>query len=103
MWRMDHVRREAELRVEREPSMDEHRAFADLSEGERDRALARFRILQPFLDGQTSLTAIGREQAVTLRTLQRWVTHYRRDGLVGLARKGRADRGQRRMDPELQR
>src|SRR5919202_5149261 len=89
--------------MERVPSMEQHRALADLSEGERDQALARFRILQPFLDGQTSLTAIAQEQAVTLRTLQRWVTHYRRDGLVGLARKGRTDRGQRRMDPELQR
>jgi putative transposase len=83
--------------------MDQHRALADLSESERDQAVARFRILQPFLDGQTSLTAIAREQAVTLRTLQRWVTRYRSDGLVGLARKGRTDRGQHRMDPELQR
>jgi putative transposase len=55
------------------------------------------------LDGQTSLTAIAQQQALTLRTLQRWVVRYRSDGLVGLARKGRTDRGQRRMDPTLQR
>ena len=54
-----------DLTVEQPP------ALADLSEGERDQALARFRILQPFFDGRTSLTAIAREQAVTLRTLQR--------------------------------
>ena len=77
MWRMDRARREPELRVERALSMDQPRALADLSEGERNQALARFRILQPFFDGQTSLTAIARKQAVTLRTLQRWVTGSR--------------------------
>ena len=60
-------------------TVEQPRALADLSEGERDQALARFRILQPFLDGRTSLTVIAREQAVTLRTLQRWVAHYRSD------------------------
>ena len=68
--------------------MDQPQALAELSEGERDQALTRFRILQPFLDGQTSLTAIAQQQALTLRTLQRWVVRYRSDGLVGLARKG---------------
>ena len=60
-------------------TVEQPQALADLSEGERDQALARFRILQPFLDGRTSLTVIAREQAVTLRTLQRWVAHYRSD------------------------
>ncbi len=83
-------------------TVEQPRALADLSEGERERALARFRILQPFLDGQTSLTAIAQEQVITLRTLQRWVARYRSNGLVGLVRHRRTDRGLRRMDLQLQ-
>jgi len=83
--------------------VDEPRALAELSKGERDRALTRFRILQPFLEEEASLTAIAQEQAVTLRTLQRWLARYRVDGLTGLVRHRRADRSQRRMDLQLQR
>jgi putative transposase len=82
--------------------MTELPALAALSEAERTQALARFRILQPYLEEQTSLTAIAQEQAVTLRTLQLWLARYRIAGLVGLVRKPRADRGQRRLEPALQ-
>ena len=34
--------------------------------------------------------------------MQRWLHRYRTDGLAGLARTRRADRGQRRLAPELQ-
>lgn len=83
--------------------MDSSLTLTELSEAEREQALARFRILQPFLEGQTTLTAIAEAQGVQLRTLQRWVARYRADGLVGLARKRRSDRGQHRVDPEVQR
>ncbi len=33
---------------------------------------------------------------MSVRTLQRWVAQYRRDGLASLVRKPRADRGERR-------
>lgn len=39
-----------------------------------------------------------------LRTMRRWAARYQQQGLVGLARKSRADRGQhRRCVPELAR
>lgn len=79
--------------------MDEPPALVELSETELAQALARFRILQPYLEGQTSLTAIAQDQAVTLRTLQRWVARYRGEGISGLIRKGRADQGAHRLDP----
>lgn len=82
--------------------MDEPLTLMELNEAERELALAQFRILQPFLEGQTTLTAIAEEQGVALRTLQRRVARYRTDGLAGLVRKRRSDRGERRMDPELQ-
>ena len=91
--------------------MDKPPALTELSETEREQALARFHILQPFLEGRTTLSAIAQrvcstithEQTVPLRTLERWVANYRRDGLVGLVRRRRADRGQRRVAPEVQR
>jgi putative transposase len=83
--------------------MDEIPALTTLSPAEREQALTRFQLLQPFLAGQTSLTTLAQDQTVTLRTLQRWVTRYRAEGLVGLARQRRSDQGQRRLDPAVQR
>src|SRR2546428_8146039 len=73
-----------------------------LTEEERARALGRYRLLQPHLEGGVSLTALARTHAVPLRTAQRWVTRYRQDGLAGLGRHARADRGKsRRCPPQL--
>ncbi len=82
--------------------MDERLALTALSEAEREQAWHRFQVLQPYLDGQQSLAAIAQEQAVTPRTLQRWVARYQEAGLVGLVRKRRSDRGQRRVEADLQ-
>ncbi len=41
--------------------------------------------------------------ALPLRTLQRWLQRYRAEGLAGLTRIPRADRGQHRLSPDLQR
>jgi putative transposase len=83
--------------------MDKTPALATLSPAEREQALTRFQLLQPFLEGQTSLTNLAQGQTITLRTLQRWVTRYRAEGLVGLVRQRRSDQGQRRLDPAVQR
>lgn len=71
--------------------MDDSQTPTELSEIERERALARYRIVQPFLEGRSSLTAIAREQGFKLRTLQHWVARYRQQGLRGLARQKRSD------------
>jgi len=83
--------------------VDPPRVPPELSESEREQALTHYRILQPYLDGRLSLAAISRGQKVTLRTLQRWVARYQEEGLAGLARKRRPDRGQRRMPAEIRR
>jgi putative transposase len=82
--------------------VDDPSPLTKLSEAERAQAFARFQLLHLFLEGQTSLTAIAQDQAVTLRTLQRWVSRYREDGLAGLVRKRRSDQGKHRLDPVLQ-
>ncbi|MHB8629967.1 MAG: transposase [Aggregatilineales bacterium] len=79
-----------------------HPLLVELSEGERTRALARYRILEPYLSGGVSLSRVAREQGLGLRTLQRWVQAYRRDGLAGLVKKKRSDRGQHRLPLILQ-
>lgn len=62
-----------------------------LSNAERLTALERYRIIRPFLDAQTSLTAAAQNQGISLRSAQRWVESYRRQGLIGLTRKIRTD------------
>jgi putative transposase len=76
--------------------------LATLTEEERARALVRYHLLQPHLEGGVALTTLARAHAVPLRTAQRWVTRYRQEGLAGLVRHARADRGRpRRCAPQL--
>jgi putative transposase len=72
-----------------------------LSEEERAAALDRVRLLQPFLDGEVQLTRLARDHGIPLRTARRWLMQYRRDGLAGLGRKPRGDRGTHRFPDEL--
>lgn len=44
---------------------------------------------------------MARDRGVALRTARRWAAQYRREGLAGLARKGRSDRGKRRLSDTL--
>ena len=63
--------------------------------------MARFRLLQPYLEEGVPLARIAREQGIVLRTAQRWLRRYRAQGLVGLARQPRIDRGRRAFPPDL--
>ena len=68
----------------------------ELFEGQRRRAMECYRKLRPHLEGDQPLTRVARELGLPLRTMQRWVSRYRRFGLAGLTRAGRADQGKRR-------
>src|SRR3954468_6265006 len=72
-----------------------------LSEAERARAFERFQLLRPSLEKGVPLARVARDRGVALRTARRWVAQYRREGLVGLARKERSDRGNRRLPDPL--
>src|SRR5262249_43805745 len=76
-------------------------SFAAFSEPERSAALERFHVIRPFLEDGVSLSRIAREQRIRLRTAQRWVRRYRKDGMAGVARTGREDREQPRRAPSL--
>jgi putative transposase len=73
------------------------------SEADRSQAHARFALLQPYLESGVPLRQLAHMHGVPLRTLQRWLQHYREHGLAGLARMPRKDRGHRQLPPDLQR
>jgi putative transposase len=76
--------------------------LAALSPDERTRALERYRMLQPCVEHNVPLTRVARHHNVPLRTAQRWLAQYRRDGFAGLARRERRDRRQPHgLPPEL--
>src|SRR3954468_5272801 len=77
--------------------------LSGLSEIERTRAFERFELLRPSLEGEVPLAQVARDRGIPLRTARRWAGQYRRDGLAGLARKGRSDRGKRHLSDALRR
>jgi putative transposase len=73
-----------------------------LSAAARQQAMARFQIIQPFLERGVPLPELARHHGVALRTAWRWVQRYRTGGLVALSRTRRAGRGiPRRVTPDL--
>ena len=72
-----------------------------LSEPQRQRAMERFRLLQPALEEGVPLAEVARAQAIPYRTAKRWMQQYRHEGLAGLVRHPRPDRGQRRLPERL--
>src|ERR1039458_2237896 len=73
--------------------MDE---LAGLTEEARKRALDRFHLLQPHLENDRPLKAVAAAAGIPFRTAHPPVALYRKFGLAALARKNRADRGERR-------
>src|SRR5512142_1650606 len=72
-----------------------------LSEAERALAFERFELLRPALEGGVPLARVARHRGIALRTAQHWARQHRRDGLAGLARKVRSDRGKRHLSDTL--
>ena len=62
-----------------------------------DPAMERYRIIESYLEGARTLASVATEAEITLRTAQRWVERYRRDGLASLVRRQRVDQGSRRV------
>ena len=75
--------------------------LSGLSDTDRSRAFERFQLLRPSLEEGVALARVARDRGVALRTARRWAAQYRREGLAGLARKERSDRGKRRLSDTL--
>jgi putative transposase len=80
------------------------RPLVALTPAQQVQAMERYEILQPHVEYGAPLPDLARHGDIALRTLERWLAHYRREGLAGLARHRRRDRGQQRgLQPELRR
>lgn len=75
--------------------------LSDLSEAERALAFERFELLRPAFEEGIPLARVACDRGLALRTARRWSAQYRREGLAGLVRKGRSDRGKRRLSDTL--
>jgi len=61
----------------------------------------RFDVLRPHLEDGVSLALAARTAGVPVRTARRWLARFQLDGVAGLCRAERIDRGQRRLPAEL--
>jgi len=52
----------------------------------------KFKIIEPFLNGEKKLRDIEKETEVSYATLKRWVKSYKEDGIDGLNKKERIDK-----------
>lgn len=65
------------------------------------RAMARFAVLRPHLEDDVPVSCAAEVAGVPVRTVRRWLSRFRRDGMAGHARMERVDRGRRRLPEEL--
>jgi putative transposase len=70
--------------------------LSELTEEQRADAYRRYEIVREHVEERIPQTVVAREHGMSLSSVQRWVRQYREDGLCGLARQPRVDRGKRR-------
>jgi putative transposase len=71
--------------------------ITEFSEDELKLAYDRLSIIKPYLEDGVKIIKISEISKVSTRTLYRWVSNYKKDGLSGLIDKNRSDKGKRRM------
>ena len=89
-------------------SNDDVPLLAELTESEREEAMHRYEIIEPLLEVGKPTAKMWQEAArkgsCSVKTLRRWCQNFAAHGLIGLARKRRVDKEQRRTVPiEMQR
>jgi putative transposase len=57
-------------------------SLASLSDRQREQAMVRFAVLQPYLEKNIPLARAVRDGDVALRTARRWLKRYRAEGAV---------------------
>lgn len=66
-------------------------------------AYKKFKIIQPYLEADIALKDIFKINGIPIRTMRRWISQYRENGLSGLKRKERSDKNKRRsIDSEME-
>jgi putative transposase len=83
------------------PGASDHATLVSLGEAGRTEAHRRWLILRANLEDGVPLSRVAVQSGIPHRTLQRWLARYRADGLAGLGRAARADRGRSRFPEPL--
>ena len=68
-------------------------SITELDEEQRQDAYKKYQLIEPYLNGTLKLSDIARNKQIPIRTLSLWLKKYRQNGLLGLARKQRHDKG----------
>jgi putative transposase len=68
---------------------------------DQDEAMARYRMIKPFLEDGVPLPDLAERHGLSVRTARRWVKRYREHGVAGLQRQPRADLGNPRQLPTV--
>jgi putative transposase len=71
--------------------------LAELTASQREEAMARFSVLKPHIDEGVPLSKVARDTHTSARTVQRWLSRYRKNGFAGLARSTRSDAGHHKL------
>ncbi len=83
------------------PGASDQATLVSLGEAGRAEAHRRWLVLRAHLEDGVPLTHVAAQSGIPHRTLQRWLARYRADGLAGLGRAARADRGRSRFPEPL--
>ncbi len=75
--------------------------LSQYSDEERQEALRKYRLIEPFLQKEKSLNVLHKEHQLPLRTARRWVAHYRQHGFGALMRQDRKDKGIRYLSHRI--
>ena len=73
--------------------MDDFMSLAQLNDDERDKAYQKYKIIEPYINNEQTLALVSKHESISVRTLGLWIKKYREQGLVGLARQSRCDKG----------
>lgn len=67
--------------------------LTELTEEKRDYAYGKYKIIESYINNQETLKAAVLQHNIPRRTLNFWISKYKEQGLVGLSRKSRCDKG----------
>ena len=76
-------------------------SLACLSDQQRKEAMARFAVLQPHLEHDVPLSRAAHDAGIATPHCERWLSRFRAEGLVGLARPARSDAGNRKLSVDF--
>ena len=68
----------------------------EITDNEREAALIKYHIIQPFLQNAKTIATICEAQQLSRRTISRWIANYREHGFIGLLPAKRHDKGKTR-------